>query len=393
MWAVVTPYTPGQWARRIWRGLWLGILILVVVLHAGGGWYFSGVLAADAFEVEPGGPSFDVEVVETDGDLVTLKAVESDPDLERPGVYGFETETSFLRIGEIIDTGNGEVTRRFEVVTGSAPSAGDLGDFGNSAYPPDPADTELGIEVVSYDTPLGPMDAWYVAGSRSDWIIHVHGKGASPREALRAMHGLAGAGFHQLAITYRNDAGQPADPSGIYQYGRTEWEDLAGAVAYAEIHGAKRIAIVGYSTGAAITLSYAYKVDTDVIQVLVFDAPNLSMGSTVDYGASQRDLAFGIPLPPTLTATAKFITALRLGINWPLIDYLDRSQLLTEPTLIFHGTDDLTTPIEASRELAEQRSHLVTLVEVEGAAHVGSWNIDPASYELRLLDFINDNLD
>ena len=35
-----------------------------------------------------------------------------------------------------------------------------------------------------------------------------------------------------LFITFRNDKGQPKEPSGIYQYGITEWQDLHAAAEY-----------------------------------------------------------------------------------------------------------------------------------------------------------------
>jgi fermentation-respiration switch protein FrsA (DUF1100 family) len=58
------------------------------------------------------------------------------------------------------------------------------------------------------------------------------------------------------------------------------------------------------------------------------------------------------------------------------------------PVLVFHGTEDLTIPLETSRQLAEQRSDLVRFVAVEGAGHVESYNADPASYRLSVLDFL-----
>ena len=60
------------------------------------------------------------------------------------------------------------------------------------------------------------------------WVIHIHGLGTTPAEAEPLFAPLQEAGYPQLSITYRNDDGQPMDPSGYYQYGATEWEDVAG---------------------------------------------------------------------------------------------------------------------------------------------------------------------
>ncbi len=252
-----------------------------------------------------------------------------------------------------------------------------------------PEQAGLDVTEIQYDSPIGPMAAWVTEGSRSEWIIHVHGTGGGPGEALRAMKFLDAAGYHQMAITYRNDPGQPADPSGQYRYGVTEREDLAAAVEYARNQGATDITLFGYSTGAAISMAYAIRQPIGTIANMVFDSPNLDLEKTVDFDVSQDDIPLvGVSVPFTVTAIAKFFTALRSDINWRSFDYLERSDALSMPVLIFHGTEDMEVPLETSRQLAELRSDLVRFVIVEGAGHVAGYNADPASYELAVLDFL-----
>jgi len=248
---------------------------------------------------------------------------------------------------------------------------------------------EAGIEVteIQYDSPIGPMDAWVTDGTRSEWVIHVHGRSAGREEALRAMVFLDEAGYHQMATTYRNDPGQPVDASGQYRFGVTERDDLAAAVEYARAQGATDIILYGYSSGAAISMAYAIRQPIGTVSAMVFDSPNLDLEQTVDFGASQEELV-GLPVPFTVTATAKFFTALRSDINWRTFDYLERSEALSMPVLLFHGTEDMTVPLDTSRQLAEARSDLVRFVIVEGAGHVESYNVDPASYRLQVLDFL-----
>jgi pimeloyl-ACP methyl ester carboxylesterase len=252
-----------------------------------------------------------------------------------------------------------------------------------------PEQAGLAVTEIEYESPIGPMDAWVTDGTRSEWVIHVHGKGGGPGEALRSMRFLDEAGYHQMAITYRNDPGQPTDPSGQYRFGVTEREDLAAAVEYVRSQGASDIILYGYSTGAAISMAYAIRQPIGTIANMVFDSPNLNLEETVDFGASQEDIPIaGLPVPFTVGAIAKFFTALRTDINWRSFDYLDKSEALSMPVLIFHGTDDTTVPIDTSRQLAELRSDLVRFVIVEGAGHVESYNVDPASYQLAVLDFL-----
>mgnify|MGYP001549510030 CR=1 FL=1 len=270
--------------------------------------------------------------------------------------------------------------------------------FTPEATAPEPPDSwmfstpqEAGLEAmeIRYDTPIGPMDAWVTDGTRSEWVIHVHGKGGGRGEALRSMVFLDEAGYHQMAISYRNDPGQPADPSGQHRFGVTEREDLAAAVEYARSQGATEIVLYGYSTGAAISMAYAIRQPIGSIAAMVIDSPNLDLEETVDFGSSQEDLpVLGLPVPFTVTATAKFFAALRTDVNWRSFDYLERTDALSMPVLTLHGTDDQTVPLEISSQRADLRSDLVRFIPVEGAGHVESYNDDPASYQQAVLDFL-----
>ena len=378
--------------RRITRSLAVLLVVLALVAHGVGGWYFSTQIIERAFEVNPSEPARDVEVVAMQRETITLRSTDDHPDVGRNQVMGFETDAGYLRLGEVVEEPNGAFTRRYELVSGAIPVPGSLGDVTGLAYPSDPDQAGLDLEIVSYDGPLGPQEAWLLDGTRSEWVIHVHGKGAGPHEALRLMAGLETSGYHQLSITYRNDPGQPQDPSGYYQYGREEWSEVAAAVDFARSNGATDVVLVGYSTGASIVLSYLYKTADDVAAAIL-DAPNLNMSATIDHGAAQEELPFGIQgVPVTIGATAKVIASLRASINWNAIDYANRIGQLAVPTLIFHGRDDDWTPIEVSREAAAARPQFVTLVEVDGAGHVQSWNADPVAYERRVSAFIADAL-
>jgi len=255
-----------------------------------------------------------------------------------------------------------------------------------------PISGDYELEQVSYPTPLGAMAAWYLPANGTTWVIHIHGKGATPAEAEPMFAPLQDAGYPQLAITYRNDDGQPKDPSGYYQYGATEWEDVAGAVDYAVENGAERIVLNGYSTGGAHALSFMYRQSLDTVSGVMLDSPNLDLGETIDFAASQRELPL-LPfnVPPTLSAVAQFFTSLRIDVNWKSLDYVERSAVsLRQPVLIHHGTEDLTVPVTESIELAEAQPDLVQLIQVEGADHVGSFDADPDKYLAEVLGFLQE---
>lgn len=271
------------------------------------------------------------------------------------------------------------------------------GELIEDGFIPDPSpigEPPSGVAVaeVSYPTTLGQMDAWHLPAQGSTWVIHVHGKGSTPAEAQHLFTPLQQAGFPQLAITYRNDAGQPEDPSGYYQYGATEFEEVEAALEFARDNGAEDVVFSAFSTGASHVLAFSYRNNLDVIEGLVFDSPNMDFGDTVSYNASQRELPL-LPLnvPPTVTPIAKFMTSLRMGVNWQSIDYVDKAEgSLRVPVLIHHGTEDATVPLEQSLELEEIEPELVQVVQVEGGEHARSFEVDPDGYIDRVLGFLDD---
>ena len=260
---------------------------------------------------------------------------------------------------------------------------------------PSPVVTPVGdyqVVEVSYQTSLGQMDALHLPASGTTWVIHVHGKGGTPDEAEHLFGPLQKAGYPQLSITYRNDENQPLDPSGYYQYGTTEWEDIRGAMEFAQANGADRVVFSGFSTGSSHVLSFLYRHNFDEIRGLIFDAPNIDMGDTVDFAASQRDMpVVPMKVPPTITWVAKFMTSLRIGVNWKAIDYIEKAQAsLRVPVLIHHGADDQTVPVTQSIAFAEAAPDLVRLIQVSGAGHVESYETDPEKYLEDVLSFLRE---
>ena len=298
-------------SRSIFRGLLWTVVGLLVVLHIGGGWYYSGRLIDDGFVPDP------------------------DPIVVPSG--------------------------------------------------------EFDLTEISFETPIGQMDAWHVPADSTTWVIHVHGLGVSPAEAEHLFTPLQEAGYPQLSITYRNDENQPADPSGFYQYGVTEFEDVAAAMDFAQANGAESIVFSGFSTGSSHILSFAFKNNLDDIKGMFFDSPNIDYGDTVDFQGSMEELPI-LPfnVPPTLSWVAKFFTSLRIDINWKSIDYVEKSSgSLRVPVLVHHGTEDQSVPVSQSISFAEINPDFVRLIQVPGAGHVGSYEVDPDGYIGEILHFLD----
>ena len=385
--------------NRILRRTGVIVVILVALFYGAGGWYFSNLLGSDAFAVDVADEVDEpnLEVVAVGGTEITFRVEEgSDADLVSDGLYGVDLPDGWIEVGEVIEArADGEhdvVTRRLQPSDAAPPAVGSPADLDSYFYESSPLDVGFHYEDVTYSSALGEFDAWFVPADDKPWVIAVHGKGAEPRECLRILRPISESGHPTLIITYRNDPGQPLDPSGYHRYGATEWADVEGAVQYAINQGAEDVVLVGLSTGAAHSLGFIYESDLERRVVgAIFDSPNIDFGRTVDYEASQRSLPLiGLGVPQSLATVAKFIGSLRFDFDWSQADLIDDADKIDVPILVFHGTDDGTVPLDVSQRLQDERPDLVTLVVVEGAEHVQSWNKDPIAYEERVLEFLAD---
>jgi pimeloyl-ACP methyl ester carboxylesterase len=330
-------------------------------------------------------PPLDLQVTAVSDQTVTLRRATRTPDLaaSEPGHFLLQGARGWGYAGRVIDS-NGLIAIREFHHGGGDLRAGDYLRLDSFAHPSDPREAlGLAFEHVRFNSPLGSFPAWYVPGSSSTWAIMTHGKGADRREALRMIPALAESGLHCLAITYRNDLGVPASPNGLYSYGRDEWEELDGAVAFARARGASDIVLVGYSMGGAITLSFMAKsANSPAVSALILDAPMSNLAPTVEHGARRAGL------PIWFLGISNRLAALRYGFNWTDFDYLKTLPNLHVPVLLFHGDADATVPVELSDAFAARRPDLVRYVRVPGTGHVRAWNTDPAGYELAVREFV-----
>ncbi|CAK7285667.1 Alpha/beta hydrolase family protein [Streptomyces misionensis JCM 4497] len=305
----------------------------------------------------------------------------------RPGSYGLAGDGSHAVVGPVLadtrptaDT----VVRRLDRVTHGTLAPGDPVWLTPNLYVGNPR-TALGLDHTDVDVPgeLGPLPAWFLPGSRDVWVIAVHGLGTTREHAMNLMGFLNGRHLPVLALAYRGDLGAPRPADGLNHFGETEWRDLDAAIHHAVRHGARRVVLLGWSTGATMALRAAeHSAMRDHIAGLVLDSPVLSWEATL------RALARARHTPPPLLPLAVRAAQGRAGLHADRVAEITDPERLTVPTLIIHGPGDRVAPWEFSRMLAERRPDRVALHTVPGAPHAAMWNPDPKEYEERLRRFL-----
>ncbi len=211
----------------------------------------------------------------------------------------------------------------------------------------------------------------------------MHGLGTTREHPLNVLPFLHRHRFPVLDLAYRGDPGAPRPQDGLGHLGETEWRDLDAALRHAVRHGAERVVLYGWSTGATMALrAAAHSTLRDRISGLVLDSPVLSWETTL------RALATARRTPGALLPLAVRAAQGRTGLHGDRIDAAADPAGLSIPVLILHGPADTIAPWAPARRLAARRPDLITLHQVADAPHGAMWNADPATYEEALRRFL-----
>lgn len=364
----------------------LSLVMVVISVLFGGGWYFASILYEDGLRVDHGTPQPSLSITAIDANKITLKQLpdaEEEENLQLSAIWGVSDGSAYGQLGDVISEFDGAVTREYRSITGEL-SAGQNVYLERTAYPHDPLIAhDLEYQEVVIASPIGDLGAWHVSANSDVWAVLVHGRTGDRSAAMKLLDDLAKYDIHSLTIDIRNDEGAPPSESGYYDFGTTEWEDVEAAVQYAIDNGASKIILVGYSMGGGIVVNYQLKSDlADRTVGMILDAPMLDFGRTVDKGAEERSV------PGPITAAAKRIASFRYGIDWNALDFLSHADELTVPILLLHSDIDDTVPIETSIEFAAAAPDLVEFHTFKGVDHVASWNSYTVEYEGYIESFI-----
>ncbi len=342
----------------------------------------------------------DVVSVSKDEGTVTLRA---EPHTVATGRYGLWLAggTGHARLGAVVDqdTSSRRVSEHTVTRAVLGVDAGEMtpGPARWNAYfycgTPGSA-FGLDYDDVLVRSDIGDLPAWRVRPDSDDgrWAILVHGRSARREETLRAIPVLHRLGFTALVPMYRNDEGAPASIDGRYNLGLSEWRDVEAAIRYAALHGARDIALVGWSMGAGIVLQTLDRsAMAGWVDRVVLDGPVIDWGDVISYQAEVNNL------PPLVGGLAKNLLRRRVtrrlvGIAEPIdigvTNWVSRSAELAHPILLVHSAADDVVPHGPSVELAAARPDLVRLALWDEALHCREWNTDPERWESLVAEFL-----
>ncbi len=364
---------------------WVGrtaVVVVVVGMLFGVGWAW---LHANQIRSEFLVPAADdrpyrAEVFATPPGQVVLPPFE---ELSRDGIWGFETETGgYTQLTSLDRPGEAEMiwnTTPF----GDGVEPGDMGRVEVDAYPGDPFVAHgLGFQDERAPGELGPHPVWFIDGRRSTWVVIAHGRGTDRlTQSLRIIPRLVEEGFPVLVVTYRDDVGAPAGPTGLRTWGLTEWRDLDAALQFAEREGARDYILYGYDLGAEIISMLLHESErVGAVRGVMCDSPVLVFEAYVDHNTGW--------IPGPIGALGKQFARIRFGIEWAELDQIARADQFDVPVLAIHGADDDISPISGTEQFAAARPGEVELLRIGGATHGDAWNVAVADYEEAVVSFV-----
>ena len=393
----------------------LGSLLIILLVAAG--WYFSGLIYEGGLNPEfpdtneIGTAEDRILVSSIDENTITLNVEEElwGVMLER-GVYGVRGQNGDAVIGKIITSENNIVKRELinlsgTLVSGDRVSGTNLvsldengsyrimgtsswsGQASEGVYTPESV-SNLAYETISYTSDLGEFPAYLTTEGEKGIVIFIHGfRGNYSREVFALMRSgdLHDLGYRSMIISYRNDPGLPKDPTGIFQYGTTEWKDINGAINEA-LKYTDNVILWGTSGGGGPASSWLENVgDSNKVKGIIYEAPVISFWESVEVSGAAR-----FPWVPTqLFSYFKIVTELRYGVDFSAMDFREAVIESDIPVLLFHGDDDEWVPVAMSDYIASMRTENLTYVRYENVGHVTSWNADPIRYVKELSIFLN----
>ena len=250
----------------------------------------------------------------------------------------------------------------------------------------DPGRHGLRYQDIAFPSPLDGtiLRGWYMPAPRPTGraVIVVPGIDSNRLVSgitLRLAPDLVADGFDVLALDLRDQGESGGD---TLSFGAREQHDVVGAVAVARARGARHVAVIGFSMGAAAAMLAAAR--SPDIEALVLDSAFADLRDTLGTSIGST---WHVPGP--VVAYALFLYGVLSGTDPASVVPADAIRTLsTRPMLFIAGADDPAVKPTDGAAMARAAGAKAEYVLVPGAGHVGAFFVDPSAYAGRVRAFL-----
>jgi pimeloyl-ACP methyl ester carboxylesterase len=360
----------------------LVVVVLGIVLGVWA-WFEANSIRSEFLIPRPALEGYPLEIISNEAGRVVVPQTEEST---REGLWGLEGETAYAQVSTIVRLGDETVERGVRTLEGEF-AVGDPARIDPDAYFGDPFTAHrIGWEPTVIPSEIGPHAGWFVDGRRSTWVVFVHGMGNDRLpESLRVLPSLVEQGFPVMVITIRNDIGATPSESGMRLWGLEEWRDVDSAIQLGLRKGAQDFVILGSGYGASIVSSFLHESDqVGSVRGVIYDSPVVDLESVVARWSSENGT------PRIVGWLARRLATIRFGVEWGLLNQVERADEFDVPMLIMLGGEDPVSYPSEIEQFAEAIGDDASRARFEQGGHTDLWNIDQSRYEAVTTSWLRD---
>lgn len=235
----------------------------------------------------------------------------------------------------------------------------------------------LAAEEASFETSDGlRLRGSFVPPKNGVVLVMAHGLHENRMRFLFEAEALAKRGYGALFFDGR---GHGESDGTVSTWGRDEQRDVEAAVGFAQAHGAKHVATLGFSIGStSVLLEAAHdpRVEAVIIEAI--------------WPTLEEEMATKLGGRGWLSRVPAELALKRAGWDYAQVRPIDHlAELGGRPKLFIGGTEDTDTPPVIVRRVYEAAPQPKQLWIVPGAEHGGYARVAPAEYERVLIAFLD----
>ncbi len=252
----------------------------------------------------------------------------------------------------------------------------------------DPGKAGLDFDRVEVGLSDGvKLRGWFVKGGSEATVIAIHGYTASKWDLAPVIELLAREGFNVLALDCRAHGESDGD---VTKLGYREAKDFSEAITWLRStypEASRRIGVIGYSMGGAITIMLT--ASDDRVDAAVADSPYIDIVASgrrwIENRVRTRARGYLLFLYPLIVRFA----ASMAGVDIEALRMYRYASSIRKPLLIIAGRRDDLVALEEIQRFFEEVRKVNDRAElwVTDAEHVKAYFLDPSAYRERVVGF------